>query len=223
MGVGKILVNLQNSRLLKHNLSNQHSYARTRWLGLQGKIARSMETHMQEALESNKVKIISSIKMIYFLSLNNMHLSFFLDLIKFGRYMKMPNISVVNDYGTYENAVSGREFLLAIASVLEDKLIEEVNISPFFSIMVDESTDRALESHLITYVIYLKGDGIGQPKIQFPNLQGLPNGTVISIFEAWKKTSNKYDLVQSYLVGLATDEAASMVGMHEGFATKLKR
>jgi hypothetical protein len=133
--------------------------------------------------------------MIYFLSLNSMSLSSFPDLIKFGRYMEMPSISAVNDYETYENAVSGREFLLAIVSVLEDKLIEEVNTSPFFSIMVDESTDRALESHLITYVTYLEGDGIGQPKIQFLNLQGLPNGTAISIFEAWKKTSNKYDLV----------------------------
>ena len=79
--------------------------------------------------------------------------------------MEMPNICAVNDYGTYENVVSGREFLLAIASVLEEKLIEEVNTSSFFSIMVDESTDRALESHLITYVTYLEGDGIDQPKI----------------------------------------------------------
>ena len=135
----------------------------------------------------------------------------------------MSLVLAVNDYGTYENAVSGREFLLAIASVLEDKLIEEVNTSSFFSIMVDESTDRALESHLITYVTYLEGDGIGQPKIQFLNLQGLPNGTTISIFKAWKKTSNKYDLVQSHLVGLATNGVAYMVGVHEGFATKLKR
>jgi len=109
--------------------------------------------------------------------------------------MEKQNISAVNDYGTYENAVSGREFLLAIASVLEEKLIEEVNTSQFFFIIVDESTDRALESHLITYVTYLEGDGIGQPKIQFLNLQGLPNGTTISILEAWKKINNKYDLV----------------------------
>ena len=89
--------------------------------------------------------------------------------------------------------------------------------------MVDESTDRVLESHLITYVTYLEVDDIGQPKIQFLNLQALPNGTSISILEAWKKTSNKYDLVQSHIVGLATNGVASMVGVHEGFATKLKR
>ena len=60
MGNGSL--NLQNSGLLKHNLSNQHIYARTRGLGSQGKIARTIKTHMQEALESNKVKIISSMK-----------------------------------------------------------------------------------------------------------------------------------------------------------------
>ena len=65
-----------------------------------------------------------------------MPLSSFPDLIKFGRYMEMPSISAVNDYGTYENAVSDREFLLTMASVLEDKLIEEFNTSPFFSMKI---------------------------------------------------------------------------------------
>ena len=89
--------------------------------------------------------------------------------------------------------------------------------------MVDESTDRALESHLITYVTYLANDGIGQPKTEFLNLSSIPNGTTSSILEAWKKTRIKYDLDQTHLVGHATDRAASIVGVHEGFATKLKR
>ena len=222
-GVGKRLVNLQNSRLLKHNLSNQHVYARTRWLGSQGKIARSIEAQVQEAVESNKGKIISSMKMIYILAFNSMPLSSFPNLIQFGRFMDMPSIGAIDEYGTYSNAVSRREFLLAIANVLEDKLIEEVTTSPYFSIMVDESTDRALESHLITYVTYLANNGIGQSKIEFLNLSGIPNGTASFIFETWKKTRIKYDLNQTHLVGLATDGAAFMIVVHEGFATKLKR
>ena len=174
-------------------------------------------------MESNKGKIISSMKMIYFLAFNSMPLSSFPNLLQFGRFMDMPSIGAIDEYGTYSNAVSGREFLLAIASVLEDKLIEEVTTSPYFSIMVDESTDRALESHLITYVTYLANEGIGQSKTEFLNLSGIPNGTASSIFEAWKKTKIKYDLDQTHLVGLATDGATSMVGVHEGFATKLKR
>ena len=59
--------------------------------------------------------------------------------------------------------------------------------------MVDESTNRALELHLITYVMYLKNDGIGKAKIGFSNLVTIPYGTMISIFKVWKTTRIKYD------------------------------
>ena len=62
-----------------------------------------MKVHMQEALDSNKTKIISFLKIIYFLFLNNVPLSSFLDFINFGRYMKMPSISTMDDYRTYGN------------------------------------------------------------------------------------------------------------------------
>ena len=110
-----------------------------------------------------------------------------------------------------------------IASVFEDKLIEKITTSPYFFIMVDESTDRALESHLIIYVTYLANDGIGQSKTEFLNLSNIPNDTISSILEAWKKTRIKYDLDQIHLVRLAINGVASMVGVHEGFAIKLKR
>ena len=80
-----------------------------------------------------------------------------------------------------------------------------------------------LESHLITYVTYLANDGIGQLKTKFLNLSGIPNGTTSSIFEVWKKTRIKYDLDQTHLFGLAMNGLASMVSVHKGFVTKLKR
>ena len=43
-----------------------------------------------------------------------MPLSLFSDLIKFERYMEMPNIDAIDGYRTYGNAISRREFLLAI-------------------------------------------------------------------------------------------------------------
>ena len=52
---------------VKYNLSNQHIYACTRKVDLQVQIAECMEAHMQEALDSNKAKIISSMNMINFL------------------------------------------------------------------------------------------------------------------------------------------------------------
>ena len=56
---------------------------------------------------------------------------------------------------TYTNAISGREFLIAIAQHLESNQVEEKRTSPFFSLILDESIDRALESHLIIYLSYI--------------------------------------------------------------------
>ena len=89
---------------------------------------------MQEALDSNEDKIISFIKMNYLLYFNSMPLSSFLDLIKFEKCMEMPRMSAMDDHGTYESAVSERKFLLAIANVLEDKMIEEVT-TLYFSLL----------------------------------------------------------------------------------------
>ena len=67
--------------------------------------------------------------------------------------MEIPIINALDDYWTFGNAMSKRKFLLAISSVLKDKLIEKVTTSLFFTIMVDESIDRTLKSHLISYFI----------------------------------------------------------------------
>ena len=87
--------------------------------------------------------------------------------------MEMPNISVMNDYKTYGNGLFERKNLSTIASIFEDKLIEEVTNSPFFSIILDESTNGALEQHLIIYVTHLENDGIGQFKTKLLNLASI--------------------------------------------------
>ena len=69
----------------------------------------------------------------------------------------------------------------------------------------------------------MENNSIGQSKIEFLNLRGILEFTIVSIIEAWKKIRIKYDLVQSQLVGLAIDGDASMIDVHEGFVTKLKR
>ena len=56
-----------------------------------------MKAHVQKELISNKFKIILLTKMIYFSSFNSMTLSFLLNLIIFGRYMKIENIGAIDD------------------------------------------------------------------------------------------------------------------------------
>ena len=54
---------------------------------------------------------------------------------------------------------SAMGLLDAIFQNLYLSLIEEVNNSPVYSILMDESTDRTCEPHLIMYVCYLMDVG----------------------------------------------------------------
>ena len=114
-----------------------------------------------------------------------------------------------------ETLVFERKFLLAIVVSLKT-LIKEFTICPFFSIMVDEFTDRVLQLQLIICVIYLENDGIGHFKTKFLMISNIH-------FLSIEETRIEYDLVQSHLIGFDTDGDASMVGMYEGPTTKLKK
>jgi hypothetical protein len=73
------------------------------------------------------------------------------------------------------------------------------------------------------YVSYIDSDRLGQPKNLFLSLSAICNGIVQSIYDAWISTCTLYILQNSKLVDLATDGTAAMLGVHNDFATKLKR
>jgi len=60
-----------------------------------------------------------------------------LKYIKIGRVLEVPNIFLLKCYRRYANAKSTKEFLLTIANVLENTIIEEVTTSPYFFFNVE--------------------------------------------------------------------------------------
>ena len=56
--------------------------------------------------------------------------------------------------------------------------------STFFSILIDESTDRTLEKHLIIYVLYLSEGGKGEPHCKFVRLLPVENVKVEGIYNS---------------------------------------
>ena len=54
-------------------------------------------------------------------------------------------MSLTNEYSSYANITIGKEFLLAAKEVYLEKLKEEICSSPFYSILVDESTNKSME------------------------------------------------------------------------------
>lgn len=67
------------------------------------------------------------------------------------------------DYGAYTSVYAALEFLWSISEHLKDKFLAQIHECPSFSLMIDESTDRTLEQHLIIIVCYITGNGSGVP------------------------------------------------------------
>ena len=86
-------------------------------------------------------------------------------------HLATPNMPSSFEYSSYVNMTSGMGFLDAISQNLYLSLIEEVKNNPIYSILIDESTDRTCEPHLIVYVCYLMGGGSGSTCVQFVDMR----------------------------------------------------
>ena len=93
----------------------------------------------------------SLMKIVFWLAKNDIPLHKFPSVIQLGRALESPKIISSTNSITYENPVSGREFLSAVALSIEEKIWEELKNTSFIGIMIDESTDIACESHMIIY------------------------------------------------------------------------
>ena len=68
------------------------------------------------------------------------------------RYKGTPNMPLTNEYSLYINITSSKEFLLVAKEVYWETLKAEICSRPVYSILVDESTDKTMEQHLIVYI-----------------------------------------------------------------------
>ena len=58
-------------------------------------------------------------------------------------------------YGNYTNNNSGNEFLISIGNVIEENLFSELNISEYWTMMIDESNSISDDKHLIIVAKYM--------------------------------------------------------------------
>ena len=107
-----------------------------------------------------------------------------------------------------------------LAEVLRAELVKEVNASPFFSILIDESNDIAIHKQLITYVSYI---GPGGPTVDFLGVYKLQEADADAVYATLRRQLSGYGLDVSFTVGFGFDGASVMTGKHNGVGAKLKR
>ena len=182
-----------------------------------------IQKHIELMLDVEKSRIISAMETMYFVAVRDLPLELYKDLCDLHRYKETPNMPLTNEYSSYVNITSGKEFLTAAKEVYWEKLKEEICSSPFYSILVDESTDKTMEQHLIVYITYLMDGGRGSCMTKFIQLLKIKNSTAQSMYEALSGLLSEMKLSKHKMVGFGSDGASSMRGIHEGLAAKLLR
>jgi len=112
--------------------------------------------------------------------------------------------------------------ILCIANDIEYQLVEKINKSLFYAIQLDESTDISNSTILLIYVRYID-DTFNDIKEEF--LCTLKLKTFTTADEIFK-TMNSYMISKNInwasCIGICTDGAASMTGIHSGVVSRVK-
>lgn len=111
----------------------------------------------------------------------------------------------VDSRTTYTYNQSIQEFQQSIAGVIEDRLLDRVRESGFFSVMIDESSDVSVHQNLVLYIRYLE-ESLGRldAKTTFMGIRQLASANSNSIREEVVKILSDKGLEISNLVGIAT-------------------
>ena len=122
-----------------------------------------IEPGLQNMVDREKGRIFIVMKLLYFVVYNDLPLLHYVEQCKIHMFLSTPDMPANTEYSSYTNVTAAMGFLDAISQHLGSNLVHEVKRSSMYSILIDESTDRTCEPHLIVYICYLTGGGFDSP------------------------------------------------------------
>ncbi|MCO5608725.1 hypothetical protein L7F22_062940 [Adiantum nelumboides] len=203
---------LQIQALDKHAVSNPHKRAAQRWKLRAHKDVMLIEKHVEFMVDSERQRIVSMMQTMYFIVVKDMSLNFSHAQCDFMLYMRTPNMPVKDEYLAYTNRTSGMEFIQAARDFYGEKLKDSIAKSSFFSVLIDDSTDLALEKHMIVYMTFLENEGKGACACQFVALLPLADG----------KAQTKFDQLMALVNSMGLNGASCMQGVNNGVLAKIR-
>ncbi|KAJ8303661.1 LOW QUALITY PROTEIN: hypothetical protein KUTeg_018771 [Tegillarca granosa] len=189
------------------------------------KQSNCMDAAREVALSKNKHAIVSALRNVYFAAVNDLSNSNVPKLHELCIEQGATQLKdlAVDDHTSYAHNQSIQEFQAAISKVLEDKLLDKVEASKEFSIMIDESTDVSVHQNLLVYIRIVEEIGARwEPRSYFLGVRQLASATADSITREVLDVLTSKGLDVGDMVGISTDGAAVMVGSKSGVVTRLR-
>ncbi|MCO5576361.1 hypothetical protein L7F22_030171 [Adiantum nelumboides] len=177
---------------------------------------------IETIVHTEQMRIVTCMKLVYFCACEDLPLEKYPNQCRLLRELGTPNIPASDEYGSYVNPVSGREMLLAIKDYVKLQMLADMCASPFYSVLIDESTDRTLEKHLIMYILYVGNGGMGRAKCSYVKLLPVDNANAKGIYDAVTKFLHDNGLDLKKLIAIATDGASVMVGHKTGVVARFQ-
>jgi len=130
-----------------------------------------------------KDKIILMVENMFFVPIHDLSLEMYKSICDLNRYKFTPHKLLTDEYSVYTNTTPRKYFLQVAKEVYLNKPKEKILHSPFYSILVDESTDQIMEHQLIAYITYLTNGGRGQCLTKFICLLQIKDGIAQCMYD----------------------------------------
>lgn len=153
-------------------------------------------------------------RLIHFIAKENLAIVKYPQLI---RLMKDMGFNFPSN--TYQTPYAFKEMLLTMSDQCFKILIERVKNSPYFSILVDESTDIETNKSFIIYIRYYDQKTFRVETVFF-RLFDIEYGDSDHIYNITKDLLKHYGLLVEYMIAWGSDGASVMIGKKQGIAKK---
>ncbi|MCO5605532.1 hypothetical protein L7F22_059715 [Adiantum nelumboides] len=213
---------IQLPALNEHSESDEHKVTAFKWANKEKRVCIPLSEYVATFEDKEKVRVVTIMWQMYFVVKCAGPMELFEKLCLHQIEQGVANMPRHTDYGTHLNRAVGMEFMQAIQDVLWTALCGEIQASPCYSLMVDDSTDRAKEGHLIVYISYLRDGGKGDNHVTFVKLIKTDDGGAKAKYDALLQLLKKMGLSLHKLVSLATDGCSVMIGHRGGLIAKLR-
>lgn len=139
--------NLKVSAFQDHARSNEHR--RLAWaLQSGGKVMQKAIVSSQKACDE---AVASLVRAAYFLGKNSLPYSKFPALCKLLLTVKAPMT-----LSLYQDEKACATLMLCISVVIQKQILSRIRNSPFFGVMIDESTDISVTGHLVAFATIIE-------------------------------------------------------------------
>ena len=179
-----------------------------------------------EQSNGEKLSIISLMRNIYFCSKHNISLNVYPDLCKLVSLQTGNNVSnkistlkpasleklskPKSKYGSHKNPIAACDFLDSIASVIKNSLFDELNSSPYWSVMIDEANSVDDDKYL---AIVGKCIANNMPIMRYLGLINLDSTVGENIYNQIISFCVSNEISYHQIIHFGSDGASNMTGM----------